>query len=145
MNVLVRPTRALDAPAVWSLWEEGNRAQEGAALIYRLGTPETFRAHLEAGNVFVAECDEPIGLLGFICVSEGEPGETRIQIISYLGVRADMRGEGIGRRLVAYAKKIAGEREAQALMVIDRSESRRSPLYAEAGFRGIGELMECAL
>jgi GNAT superfamily N-acetyltransferase len=141
MTITVRAAQPLDRVEILELFDAGLRMQEFAPYIYRRGTREEFEANLDAGDVFVAVAEEPIGVLGMLCLA----GMDDLQTIGTIIVRADARGMGVGGALVEAAKIEACVRGGKSLMVIDRTERRDSALYRGAGFKPIGELMEIAL
>jgi GNAT superfamily N-acetyltransferase len=141
MTITVRAAQPLDRVEILELYDQGDKLQQDAALIYRMGTREDFETHIDGGNVYVAVSDEPVGLLGMVNVVGNGP----IQIIGQMIVREDFRGSGVGVALVEAAKVVAAERDAGAVVVIDRTPQRNSRLYREAGFKPIGEMMELRL
>jgi GNAT superfamily N-acetyltransferase len=97
------------------------------------------RCDASGGRVFVAEAGGAV--TGFICVlgkvtpDHDEPPEP-YSYISDLVVRAEHRGGGIGRRLVARAETFARSAGTRRLMVgvLVRNEGAHA-LYRDCGFR----------
>jgi GNAT superfamily N-acetyltransferase len=92
------------------------------------GLPESNAAYAgeaQNGPTWIAsEADDPLGLMIL------KPHFAALEI-HLLAVRADRRGQGLGRRLVAAAEAEARRRGARFVTVKTRGPSRPSSHYAE--------------
>ncbi|MEH3034605.1 MAG: GNAT family N-acetyltransferase [Aeromicrobium erythreum] len=104
------------------------------------GTQAFFRPDRGPAGFVVAEVDGSV--VGYVALHQvmDVPAHQHVLTIDGLGVRADARGHGIGRALVAAAVEVARTRGARrvTLRVLGPNLAARR-VYEQCGFEGEGE------
>lgn len=125
---VIRKLRDSDVPAVMHIWLASNlEAHSFIPASYWTGSSEAVSHALPQAEVYVCESGETRQVIGFVGLS----GE----YVEGLFVRADMRGRGVGRQLLDYAKSLR-----QALRLHVYLKNRRAlAFYRREGFAAEAE------
>ncbi|NLX26650.1 MAG: GNAT family N-acetyltransferase [Lentisphaerae bacterium] len=94
---------------------------------------EAIQSQMESGYEYYFSLDEKGEASGYIALIPNEPPGK--MMLSKLYVRAAFRGTGVGRDLVAYAKKRAGKLGATSVwLTVNRNNLRTIEWYHRKGF-----------
>jgi len=115
---IVRLNRGFHLPFPWFIWDRLNWVRE----------------EIREGNFFVAK--EGNRILGAICLKIS-PKEGRIDT---LAVRRDSRRLGVGRKLVAFAKRRTRKEEGKRLIVSSFISYGVGGFYERCGFKKSSEI-----
>ena len=139
--MLIRPARAEDAAALWSIIGPTIRAGETYALDPQMSEADALAYWMGADKeVFVAEEDGSILGTYFIRPNQAGPGG-HVCNCGYM-TRADATGRGIARRMCQHSLDLArarGYRAMQFNFVVSTNE-RAVRLWESLGFQTVGRL-----
>lgn len=113
-------------------WREAwNRRQVDDAL----AMPNTFAFVIDPAARLMQFPAPPNGIAAGFLLARYAPGEAELLLI---GVRPEMRGHGLGERLIAELRAHAGMHDVQRIFLEMRENNPAAGLYRKVGFEPIG-------
>jgi ribosomal protein S18 acetylase RimI-like enzyme len=135
-DLAIRPATIADAALVAVLVREHAAFEQGSPAG---GTAEDFAAGLAEGafECLIAEAaDRPLGLLLFLAVFSSWTGRRGL-FVEDLFVRAEARGLGVGRRLMAELARIARRRGGTRIDLVVAEDNSARQFYRQLGLREV--------
>ena len=114
-------------------WREAGTRQQVAN---SLALPHTYAVLVDAEARLIGDGEAEAG--GFI-LARRAPGEEELLLI---GVRPELRGRGLGRKLIETFARLALDGGAESIFLEMRANNPAETLYRECGFEPIGRRVD---